>query len=237
MNVSPVIPFVVAVDGPAGSGKSSVSKEVARRLDFGFLDTGAAYRALAWHAAASGVDTDDAASVVSCLESFDYRIGTDPEGYAVHVGDVDVTTAIRDPAISAIVSRVARVPEVRVQLDEVHAHLIELFRSIMAAEPRPGIVVDGRDITTVVSPDAPVRILLTATEDVRIARRSAELVGDSAQAAGEQLHRRDQADSKVVDFMTAAEGVTTVDSTELDFEQTVNAVIGVIRAVQPEAVR
>jgi len=232
MNVthSPVIPTVVAVDGPAGSGKSSVSKEVARRLGFGFLDTGAAYRALAWHAAASGVDTDDAASVVSCLESFDYRIGTDPEGYAVHVGDVDVTTAIRDPAISAIVSRVARVPEVRV-------HLIELFRSIMAAEPRPGIVVEGRDITTVVSPDAPVRILLTATEDVRIARRSAELVGDSAQAAGEQLHRRDQADSKVVDFMTAAEGVTTVDSTELDFEQTVDAVIGVIRAVQPEAVR
>ena len=232
MNVthSPVIPTVVAVDGPAGSGKSSVSKEVARRLGFGFLDTGAAYRALAWHAAASGVDTDDAASVVSCLESFDYRIGTDPEGYAVHVGDVDVTTAIRDPAISAIVSRVARVPGVRV-------HLIELFRSIMAAESRPGIVVEGRDITTVVSPDAPVRILLTATEDVRIARRSAELVGDSAQAAGEQLHRRDQADSKVVDFMTAAEGVTTVDSTELDFEQTVDAVIGVIRAVQPEAVR
>ena len=78
---------------------------------------------------------------------------------------------------------------------------------------------------------------LTASEDVRIARRSAELVGDSAQAAGEQLHRRDEADSKVVDFMTAAEGVTTVDSTELDFEQTVDAVIGVIRATQPEAVR
>lgn len=232
MNVpnSPVVPVVVAVDGPAGSGKSSVSKEVARRLGFGFLDTGAAYRALAWHAVASGVDTDDASSVVSCLDSFDYGIGTDPEGYAVRVGDIDVTAAIRDPAISAIVSRVARVPEVR-------AHLIELFRAIMAGEARPGIVVEGRDITTVVSPDAPVRILLTATEDVRIARRSAELVGDSAQAAGEQLHRRDQADSKVVDFMTAAEGVTTVDSTELDFEQTVEAVIGVIRAVQPEAVR
>ncbi len=227
---SPVIPLVVAVDGPAGSGKSSVSKEVARRLGFGFLDTGAAYRALAWHATTSGVDTEDADAVVRCLGSFDYRIGTDPDGYAVHVGDADVTTAIRDPAISAVVSRVARVPEVR-------AHLIELFRSTMATERRPGIVVEGRDITTVVSPDAPVRILLTATEDVRIARRSAELVGDSAQAAGEQLHRRDQADSKVVDFMTAAEGVTTVDSTELDFEQTVDAVIGVIRAVQPEAVR
>jgi CMP/dCMP kinase len=228
--VSVVFPLVVAVDGPAGSGKSSVSKEVARRLGFGFLDTGAAYRALAWHVEASGIDTDDAASVLSCLPSFAYRIGTDPAGYAVHVGDVDVTTAIRDPEISAVVSRVARVPEVR-------THLIELFRSIIAEEPTAGIVVEGRDITTVVAPDAPVRILLTASEDVRIARRSAELVGDSAQAAGEQLHRRDEADSKVVDFMTAAEGVTTVDSTELDFEQTVDAVIGVIRAAQPEAVR
>ena len=145
---------------------------------------------------------------------------------AERLADVDVTTAIRDPAISAVVSRVARVPEVR-------SYLVELFRSIMAGEPAPGIVAEGRDITTVVAPDAPVRILLTASEDVRIARRSAELVGDSAQAAGEQLHRRDQADSKVVDFMNAAEGVTTVDSTELDFDQTVEAVIGVIRSSQP----
>ena len=101
-------PFVVAVDGPAGSGKSSVSKEVARRLGWGFLDTGAAYRALAWHATASHVDTDDAASVVACLGSFDYRIGTDPHGYAVHVGDADVTEAIREPGISGVVSAVGR---------------------------------------------------------------------------------------------------------------------------------
>ncbi|WP_245561024.1 (d)CMP kinase [Agromyces subbeticus] len=224
--MSPVIPFVVAVDGPAGSGKSSVSKAVARRLGFGFLDTGAAYRALAWHVEASGVDTDDAASVVACLDSFDYRIGTDPAGYAVHVGDIDVTDAIRDPQISAVVSAVARVPEVR-------RHLIELFRAIMATVDAPGIVAEGRDITTVVAPDAPVRILLTASEAVRMGRRSAELAGSSAEAAGEQLRKRDAADSKVVDFMTAADGVTTVDSTELDFDQTVDAVLGVIRAAQP----
>lgn len=224
--MSPVIPFVVAVDGPAGSGKSSVSKEVARRLGYGFLDTGAAYRALAWHAEASGVDTDDASSVIGSLASFDYRIGTDPTGYAVHVGEADVTDAIRDPRISAVVSRVARVPEVR-------THLIELFRSIMAADAAPGIVVEGRDITTVVAPDAPVRILLTASEQVRAARRSAELVGSSTADVGEQIRRRDAADAKVVDFMTAAEGVTTVDSTELDFDQTVEAVIGVIRSFQP----
>ncbi|ANJ28908.1 cytidylate kinase [Agromyces aureus] len=220
------MPVVVAIDGPAGSGKSSVSKEVAKRLGFGFLDTGAAYRALAWHVQASGIETDDAASVVSSLASFDYRIGTDPTGYSVHVGDVDVTAAIRDPAISAVVSRVARVPEVR-------THLIELFRGLMAAEPRPGVVVEGRDITTVVAPDAPVRILLTASPEVRAARRSAELVGSATAAVGDELRRRDEADSKVVDFMTAADGVTTVDSTELDFEQTVEAVIEVIRFTQP----
>jgi len=226
--VNPVLPFVVAIDGPAGSGKSSVSKEAARRLGWGFLDTGAAYRALAWHAAASGVDTEDAASVVSCLDSFDYEIGTDPAGYAVHVGSVDVTEAIREPGISAIVSAVARIPEVR-------RHLIEVFRAIIAAEERPGVVVEGRDITTVVTPDAPVRILLTASEEARVARRSAELVGHSVSATGEQLRRRDLADSKVVDFMNAAEGVTTVDSTELDFDQTVEAVIAVIRDSQAHA--
>jgi cytidylate kinase len=226
--VNPVLPYVVAIDGPAGSGKSSVSKEVARRLGWGFLDTGAAYRALAWHAAASGVDTEDAASVVSCLDSFDYAIGTDPAGYAVLVGSVDVTEAIREPGISAIVSAVARIPEVR-------THLIEVFRAIMAAEERAGIVVEGRDITTVVAPDAPVRILLTASEEARVARRSAELVGHSVSTTGEQLRRRDLADSKVVDFMNAAEGVTTVDSTELDFDQTVDAVIAVIRDSQAHA--
>jgi cytidylate kinase len=222
---SPVVfPFVVAVDGPAGSGKSSVSKAVARRLDWGFLDTGAAYRAFAWHTEASGIEVDDEASVISCLESFDYRIGTDPAGYHVRVGGVDVTAAIREPHISTIVSRVARVPEVR-------RHLIELFRAIMAAELRPGIVVEGRDITTVVAPDAPVRILLTASEEVRMSRRSAELVDQDAAVTGEQLRARDRADSRVVDFMTAAEGVTTVDSTELDFEATVEAVIAVIDGV------
>ena len=218
-------PFVVALDGPAGSGKSSISKEVARRLGWGFLDTGAAYRALAWHAIASHVDTDDAASVVAALDSFDYRIGTDPYGYAVHVGRVEVTHAIREPSVTAVVSAVARVPEVR-------RHLIEVFRAIIAAERREGIVVEGRDITTVVAPDAPVRILLTASEEVRMARRSKELVGHSAETTGAQLRARDQADSRVVDFMNAAEGVITVDSTDLDFDATVKAVVDVIRDAQ-----
>jgi cytidylate kinase len=231
MNVdsSVVFPFVVAVDGPAGSGKSSVSKAVARELGWGFLDTGAAYRAFAWHTEASGVDLGDEASVIACLETFAYRIGTDPGGSHVRVGEVDVTDAIREPHISAVVSRVARIPEVR-------RHLIEVFRAIMAAELRGGIVVEGRDITTVVAPDAPVRILLTASEAVRMSRRAAELVDQDAVATGEQLRARDRADSKVIDFMTAADGVTTVDSTDLDFDATVAAVIAVIDQVRGGAI-
>ncbi|WP_431279861.1 (d)CMP kinase [Leifsonia poae] len=213
---------VVAVDGPAGSGKSSVSKASARRLGFAYLDTGAAYRALSWFVVQRQLDPTDSAAVIDALSDFDYRIGTDPDGYHVLVGSHDVTEAIREPGVTAVVSAIARVPEVR-------THLTELFRDIMRHTERPGIVVEGRDITTVVAPDADVRILLTASEEARIARRSAELVGQTPDNVGEQLHRRDKADSQVVDFMNAADGVTTVDSTELDFDQTVDAVIAVVQ--------
>ncbi|KQO99362.1 (d)CMP kinase [Leifsonia sp. Leaf264] len=222
MNTTPSsAPVVVAIDGPAGSGKSSVSKAVARRLGYGFLDTGAAYRALAWLALENGADTESAASVVELLDDFDYAIGTDPDGYSVRVGENDVTEAIREPRVAAVVSAVARVPEVR-------AHLVAMFRSIAAAVDRPGIVIEGRDITTIVAPDAPVRILLTADEAVRMARRSAELTDLAADSVGRALAERDRADARVVDFLNAADGVTTVDSTHLDFNRTVDAVITVI---------
>lgn len=215
--------IVIAVDGPAGSGKSSVSKAVARKLGYAYLDTGAAYRAFAWHAAHAGVELEDQASVVSALPSFDFAEATDPDHFFVRVGHLDVTDAIRSHDVSGIVSYVARVPEVR-------AALTAIFRGIAAETENPGIVIEGRDITTVVAPDARVRILLTAAEEVRMGRRSAELTGHSAQAVGEQLQARDRADSRVVDFMTAADGVTTVDSTELDFDETVDAVIDVIHS-------
>jgi cytidylate kinase len=217
----PAPTFVVAVDGPAGSGKSSVSKASAAKLGYSYLDTGAAYRALSWFVVQRQLDPTDPAAVIDALPDFDYRIGTDPAGYHVLVGSHDVTEAIRGQDVTVVVSAIARVPEVR-------EHLTRLFRDIIRHTARPGIVVEGRDITTVVAPDAEVRILLTASEEARIARRSAELVDQSADHVGEQLHRRDRADSRVVDFMNAADGVTTVDSTELDFDQTVNAVIAVV---------
>lgn len=216
---------VVAVDGPAGSGKSSVSKAAARRLGFDYLDTGAAYRALSWYVLDSGIDSSDAAAVVDALGGFDYTIGTDPDGYHVRVGETDVTDSIREPRVSAVVSNIARVPEVR-------AHVTGLFRDIIAASTAPGIVVEGRDITTVVAPDATARILLTATEEARMSRRSAELASESASEVASALQKRDRADSRVVDFMTAAPGVTTVDSTTLNFDETVDAVLDVIRTSQ-----
>ncbi len=216
-------PVVVAIDGPAGSGKSSVSKQVARRLGYGYLDTGAAYRALAWHALERGIDTSDAASVLDVSGDFDYAISLDPDAYWVRVGASDVTDAIREPRVSDAVSGVARVPAVR---QSVNA----LFRALVARSGRPGVVVEGRDITTVVAPDAPVRILLTAAPEVRAARRSAELTTQDAATVAAALHQRDASDSTVVDFLTAAPGVEVVDSTPLDFDQTVDAVLGVIQA-------
>ena len=216
------IPIVVAIDGPAGSGKSSVSRASARELGFDYQDTGAAYRALAWFCLANRIDTDVADNVVQSLGDFDYTIGIEPDAYFVKVGETDVTDAIREPRVTAVVSAVARVPEVR-------AYLVGLFRGIIESTPKPGIIVEGRDITTVVAPDAPVRILLTASEEARMARRSAELSTESAAKTAQQLSSRDAQDSKVVDFMNAAEGVHTLDSTDLDFDATVSAVVDLVR--------
>lgn len=211
--------LVVAVDGPAGSGKSSVSRAAASRLGFDFLDTGAAYRALTWLALERGVDVTAADAVIALVDELRYATIATPQGTIVKVGETDVTTAIREPRVTAAVSDVARIPEVR-------AALTAMFRAGIAASREAGIVVEGRDITTVVAPDAEVRILLTADEDVRIARRSGELGGASSTAA--QLSERDRKDSAVVDFLSAAPGVTTLDSTDLDFEQTVQAVIDLV---------
>ncbi len=212
---------VVAIDGPAGSGKSSVSRAAARRLGFAYQDTGAAYRALAWAALDAGIDTEDPGAIIRSLDMFDYAIGTDPDDHFVRVGQTSVAQAIREPRVTAVVSSVARVPEVR-------EYLVALFRDVIAETSRPGIITEGRDITTVVAPDADIRILLTASEEARMSRRSAEVIGQSSAATGAQLSARDAQDSRVIDFMNAAPGVTVLDSTELDLEQTVDAVVELV---------
>ena len=218
--------FVVAVDGPAGSGKSSVSRAAAAELGFAFLDTGASYRALTWLALERGLvgpEQADSAAVVELLSDFDYRIGTEPGGYQVEVAGHDVTEAIREPRVAAAVSQVARIPEVR-------AFMIELYRRIIAEANRTGIVVEGRDITTVVAPDAQLRVLLTASPEARAARRAAELGSTELTAAGEAIAKRDATDLQNVDFMNPAPGVVLLDTTELDFAGSIAALVALARS-------
>ncbi|WP_210481756.1 (d)CMP kinase [Naasia sp. SYSU D00948] len=216
---------VVAVDGPAGSGKSSVSRAAARALGFEFLDTGAAYRALAWLGLERGVDFADEAALVALVDELGDGLTTDPDDQRVTVAGSDVTDAIRQPRVTAVVSAVARVAEVRRRLNE-------RFRARLDAPGAPGIVAEGRDITTVVAPDASVRVLLTADERVRIQRRRAELTGASSADVAKLVADRDRKDAQVVDFMTAAEGVTTLDSTDLTFDETVEAMVALVRAAE-----
>ena len=212
--------LLIAIDGPAGSGKSSVSKQVARDLGFGYLDTGAAYRALAW-AVLEGRFALENLAKTDLETGFNYEISVDPDDYWVRVGVTDVTTAIRETRVAEFVSHVARIQPVR-------DYMKRLTHDIVQRSERAGVIVEGRDITTVVAPDAPVRLLLSASEEVRLKRRSAELSAQEAIKVRRQVSERDQNDSKVVDFMTPAEGVILVDSTELNFEQTVAAVREII---------
>jgi cytidylate kinase len=210
--------LIVAVDGPAGSGKSSVSKQAARQLGFGYLDTGAGYRALTKTALDKGVELESVGEQdLSVL--FKYSISTDPDNYWVKVGSRELTEAIRTQEVELNVSKVAAQPKVR-------SFMREITRSLAAKCPNRGIIVEGRDITTVVMPDAKVRVLLTASEEVRLSRRSLDLPGSVSLEA--QLSDRDKKDSKVVDFLNPAPGVTLLDTTELDFEQSVNALVDLI---------
>ncbi|MCA0335890.1 MAG: (d)CMP kinase [Actinobacteria bacterium] len=221
-------PIVVAIDGPSGSGKSSVSRAVARELGVGYLDTGAMYRALTWWCLAQDIDLTDGPAVVAAAEDFPLAIGTDPDDPRVQVGDSDVTTEIRSERVTAAVTAVATNVGVRPVLQQAQRDLIAAI-----AEDAGGVVAEGRDITTVVAPEAPVRILLTASEEARLRRRSTELHGrsdDSAVAATrDQIVQRDRADSTVSQFTTASDGVVTVDTSDLDFEGSVAAVLAVVR--------
>jgi len=219
--------LVVAVDGPSGSGKSSVSREVARRLGLRYLDTGAMYRALTWWVLAQGVDPADQPAVARLARELPLEIGTSTESTLLTVDGQDLTAAVREPRISAAVSAIATNLDVRTEL-------IRRQRGLIAAEDS-GIVVEGRDITTVVAPDADARVLLTASEQARLARRALEVHGrdddEAIAATRDHVVRRDAQDATVADFLEAGLGVTVIDSSELSFEETVDAVLDVVGRV------
>ena len=225
--------LVVAVDGPSGSGKSSVCRRVATALGLAYLDTGAMYRAATWWCLEQGVALDDADAVTAAVAALTIDMGVDPAGPTVRAGGVDVAAAIREPRISEAVSDVATNLDVRADLGRRQRDVIAAERAGGHSAGR-GVVVEGRDITTVIAPDADVRVLLTASEEARLARRAREIHGDadarSVAATHDQVVRRDARDSTVVEFRTAADGVVTVDSSDLDLEQTVEAVLAVVAA-------
>jgi cytidylate kinase len=221
-------PLVIAIDGPSGSGKSSVSRAVAQCLDLAYLDTGAMYRALTWWCVQKGIDLQDQPSVTRAAKELPLFMDTDAGNPSVLVGGVRIDEAIRSTMISESVSKVAINLGVRAELCRRQRVLIA--ESIQTAG---GVVAEGRDITTVVAPDAPVRILLSASQEARLGRRAKELHGGDGHAAvtatRDQIVRRDKDDSTVSQFMQPAPGVTLVDTSDLDFQQSVQAVLEVVR--------
>ncbi|MBO0812907.1 MAG: (d)CMP kinase [Microlunatus sp.] len=217
--------FVVAVDGPSGSGKSSASRGVADRMGYAYLDTGAMYRAATWLVLNSHGDSSEPELVAKLVAEAEFGVGTDPRAPIFTVNGADVTAAIREPSISASVSRIATNLEVR-------RLLIDRQREIIAGA-EPGIVVEGRDITTVVAPRAQVRVLLVADPAARVARRKNEL-GGRVQLADvrDQVIRRDRDDSTVAQFQAAAPGVTVIDSTELSLDEVIDRICELITAAR-----
>lgn len=212
---------IVAMDGPSGSGKSTTARLVAERLGYQYLDTGAMYRGVAVACLRAGVDRDDAAAIARICRRVRLDLTTDPGPQRLLVDDVDVTARIRTPEVSAWVSTVATNADCRADLVRRQQQIITGGR----------FVIEGRDTTTVVAPDAAVRVLLVADPQRRMARRNAELGGILDEAAlRDQTLRRDQDDSTLVNFTEAAPGVHLIDSTELSLEQVVEQVLGLARA-------
>jgi CMP/dCMP kinase len=214
---------VVAIDGPSGSGKSSASRGVARELGLRYLDTGAMYRALTWWLLDRGVDVEDAQRVADAGTP-DITVSTDPDDPWTRVDGYDVTGPIREREVSTSVSVVARVPAVR-------EHLIAQQRAIIAAA-RPGIVAEGRDIGTVVAPDADVKVFLTGDSAVRAARHAADQ-GTSVEQTESDQDRRDRLDAAQ---SAMAADATLLDSTYLNLDEVIEAIVDMARRV-PERAR
>jgi cytidylate kinase len=215
------------MDGPAGSGKSTVARRVAIALGQRYLDTGAMYRALTWWLLGREVNLTDTAAVLARLSEPQITVGTDPAAPEISVDGQDVSGPIRTREVSNSVSTVAAIPQVR-------QRLIGMQRDIIAAATAAGegIVAEGRDIGTVVAPDAAVKVYLTAREDVRAERRSADLADDPA--ATIDTTRREQArrDQRDASQMVPAEDAVEIDTSALGLDEVVRRVVEMARARQ-----
>jgi CMP/dCMP kinase len=214
---------VVAMDGPSGSGKSSTSRGVADRLGLRYLDTGAQFRAMAVWMLRHDVDVDDAQAVTAHAGEPDIVSGTDPLQPTITLDGEDVAAAIRSPEATAAVSPVATVPAVR-------RRLLELQRAIIAAAlGEGGIVVEGRDIGSVVWPEAEVKLYLTADAAARAARRAAENGSGSVETTEAELLRRDEIDSgRTAAPLVVPEGAVHLDTTPWDLDEVIDRVVAIV---------
>ncbi len=211
---------VVAMDGPSGSGKSSTARGVASRLGLRYLDTGAQFRAVTAWMIDRGVDLSDPAAIAARSGEPQVASGTDPLAPTITVDGVDVAVAIRSQAITDHVSAVASVPEVR-------HRLLDLQRAIIG---EGGIVVEGRDIGSVVAPDADVKAYLTADPSARAARRTAENGAGSVEATQADLLRRDRIDSgRATAPAVMPDGAVHLDTTPYSLDEVIDQVVALVR--------
>jgi CMP/dCMP kinase len=216
--------LVVAIDGPSGSGKSTVARGVARALGLRYLDTGATYRALTWAVLDRGVNPEDTDPVIALAATVKIEVSTEPDDLSVEVDGRDVASAIRGSGVTHAVSAVSAIPQVR-------ERLVALQRSVIG---NGGIVVEGRDIGTVVCPEAPVKIFLTASSDARATRRWADPVEAAAasrdvEAVRADLARRDQLDStRITSPLTRATDAVSLDSTAMDADAVIAAILDIV---------
>lgn len=215
----------IAIDGPAGAGKSTISKKVASELGFVYIDTGAMYRTVGLKAVRCGIDTTDAQGVSSILPRLDIDIRHEGVEQHIYLDGENVSDKIRTPEISMAASNVSAIPAVR-------AAMVDMQRKLAANHD---VVMDGRDIASFVLPDAEIKIFLTASVDARAKRRFDELVQKGEEVSYEDVRsdmiQRDKNDSsREVSPLIIAEGAAVIDTSELTLEQSIEKVIEHVRS-------
>ncbi len=217
---------IVAIDGPAGAGKSTTAKEVAKRLNFAFLDTGAMYRAATWWAVDQGVDLDDGVALAAHTARMDLDIQESAQGQTVTVNGTDVSQEIRKPEITKLIYKLDQNSEIRQQL-------VALQRRFGEKQPT---VAEGRDIGTVVFPKATCKIYLDASLDTRTERRARQMRAKGLEVDLEKLraevHERDEQSKNRVDSpLRQADDAVLLDTTDLTYEEGVNEAVRLARKV------